>query len=55
MKTGDRVTRKWKPEYGEGRIMHIIGENAIVKWNYTGMPKLGIEQKKYLKVINESG
>ena len=54
MKTGDTVTRKWKPEYGKGQIIHILGESIVVKWTHTGMPTLNIEDKKYLKVVNES-
>jgi hypothetical protein len=53
MKTGDKVIRKWKPAYGEGQIMHILGESVVVKWTHTGMPTVNIEDKKYLKVINE--
>ena len=54
MKTGDKVTRKWKPALGVGQVMHILGDNIVVKWTHTDMPTLNVEEKKYLKIVNES-
>jgi len=54
MKIGDSVIRKWKPALGEGKIVHLLGETIVVKWFCDDMPRLEFEEKKYLKVINES-
>jgi hypothetical protein len=55
MKTGDKVIRKWKPSLGEGKVVHILGDKIVVQWMPNGNPKMNIEDKKYLKLINESG
>jgi len=54
MKIGDRVIRKWKPQYGEGTILHILGETIVVKWMGFERPTINIESPKYLKIINEN-
>ena len=53
MKPGDLVTRKWKPEYGTGTILHIVGNKIAVKWFLNDRPKVIFEEVKYLKKINE--
>ena len=54
MKTGDKVTRKWKPELGEGVVLHALGDKIVVKWYGLSRPLVNFEQLKYLKIINES-
>lgn len=54
MKAGDRVTRKWKPQYGSGEVLHVLGDKIVVKWLGLDRPKIIIESPKYLKVIHES-
>lgn len=54
MKAGDRVTRKWKPQYGTGEVLHVLGDKIIVKWFGLDRPKVIIESPKHLKVIDES-
>tara|TARA_B100000287_G_scaffold412392_1_gene442801 strand:- start:135 stop:290 length:156 start_codon:yes stop_codon:yes gene_type:complete len=51
MKPGDKVLRKWKPKYGEGKVVHVLGETIVVLWTGTGVPKIEFEEKKYLKLI----
>jgi hypothetical protein len=53
MKTGDKVTRKWKPQYGSGEVLHILGDKIVVKWYGFDRPKVIVESPKYLKVIDE--
>tara|TARA_Y100001963_G_C6675834_1_gene397376 strand:- start:69 stop:236 length:168 start_codon:yes stop_codon:yes gene_type:complete len=53
MKIGDNVIRKWKPMLGEGKIIHLLGETVVVKWLRDGKPEIGLEEKRYIKVINE--
>lgn len=54
MKVGDMVKRKWKPQYGNGEILHILGDKIVVKWFGLSRPKIIIESPKYLKVLDES-
>ena len=54
MKIGDNVTRKWKPALGQGQVVHLLGETVVVRWFLEGRPRLEFEERKYLKVINES-
>ncbi len=54
MNIGDKVTRKWKPEYGEGRVIHVLGDTIVVKWLGMDRPLLNIEKLKYLKVVDEN-
>ena len=54
MKAGDKVTRKWKPQYGSGEVLHVLGDKIVVKWLGLDRPKVIIESPKYLKVIDES-
>ncbi len=54
MKAGDRVTRKWKPQYGTGEVLHVLGDKIFVKWSGPDRPKVIIESPRYLKVIDES-
>ena len=55
MKVGDTVTRKWKPQYGEGIILHILGdEKVIVKWYGARLrPLVLVDNIKYLKAIGK--
>ena len=54
MKAGDRVTRKWKPKYGTGEVLHVLGDKIVVKWFGLDRPKVIIESPKHLKVIDGS-
>lgn len=54
MKIGDKVTRKWRPALGEGEVVHLMGESVVVKWRKNGIPKVEFEERKYLKVVDES-
>ena len=51
MKPGDLVTRKWKPQYGTGTIVHVLGETIIVKWILDEKPKIAFEKEKHLKKV----
>ncbi len=53
MKPGDQVSRKWKPQYGTGTVVHVLGETIVVKWILNERPKIIFENQKYLKKINE--
>ncbi len=53
MKPGDQVSRKWKPKYGTGTVVHVLGETIVVKWIVNERPKIIFENQKYLKKINE--
>jgi len=48
MKPGDIVTRKWKPALGHGKVLHILGNRAVVQWGRKGKIKISTEDKKYL-------
>lgn len=52
-KVGDKVTRKWKPHLGSGRITHIIGDKIVVTWYGGEMPKIEFEVEKNLKATSE--
>ena len=52
MKPGDKVTRKWKPQYGTGTVVHVLGETIAVKWILNHIPKIILEEYKYLRKIN---
>ena len=54
MKIGDKVIRKWKPALGEGKIVHLLGDTAVVRFNPSGITSMEIEKIKHLKVISES-
>ena len=56
IKLNDKVERKWKPELGQGEVLHLIGESAVVRWQGTRSgnlvtPVVTIEERKYLKVL----
>lgn len=51
MKPGDLVTRKWKPQYGIGTIVHVLGETIVVKWVLNKRPKMIFEKKEHLKKV----
>ena len=53
MKPGDLVTRKWKPQYGIGTIVHILGETIVVKWVLNERPKMIFEKKEHLKKVSK--
>tara|TARA_Y100000114_G_scaffold152611_1_gene171163 strand:- start:621 stop:809 length:189 start_codon:yes stop_codon:yes gene_type:complete len=53
MKPGDLVTRKWKPNYGTGTIIHVLGDTIVVKWILNERPKVIVEERKYLKHLLE--
>ena len=53
MKPGDLVTRKWRPNYGAGTIIHVLGDTIVVKWVLNEKPKVIIENRKYLKHLSE--
>jgi hypothetical protein len=52
MKPGDKVTRMWKPKYGQGEVVHVLGETIVVKWVINNNPQLIFEQIRYLKKVN---
>ncbi len=54
MKAGDRVTRKRKPQYGTGEVLHVLGDKIVVKWHGLDRPKVIVELPKHLKVVDES-
>ena len=49
MKPGDLVLRKWKPQYGTGTVIHVLGETVVVKWILDEKPKIVFEKEKHLK------
>lgn len=51
MRVGDLVARKWKPALGHGRVLHMLGDKACVKWWVDGRPFISFEHKKNLKAI----
>ncbi len=51
MKPGDKVRRMWKPKYGQGEIIHILGETIVVKWTIDNKPQIMFEKIKYLKRV----
>ena len=53
MKPGDLVSRKWKPQYGTGTVVHVLGDTVVVKWILDDVPKIIIEQGKHLKRLSE--
>ena len=56
MKIGDKVVRKWKPSFDDGRVMHIFGDKVLVKWYFANKVPVNIlEEAKHLKVVNEGG
>ena len=55
MKVGDTVRRRWKPKYGEGIIIHKLGETFVVKWYGKDRPFVEFEEEKHLKPVNENG
>lgn len=53
-KIGDKVTRKWKPHLGEGKVTHILGSQFVVTWYGPKTPTIGFEDGKYLKASAKS-
>ena len=53
MKPGDLVTRKWKPQYGTGTVVHVLGNTVVVKWVLNERPKMIFEELKHLKKIDK--
>ena len=51
MKPGDKVKRMWKPKYGHGEIVHVLGNTIVVKWNIDNKVKLIFEEIKYLRKV----
>jgi len=51
MKPGDKVKRMWKPKYGHGEIVHVLGNTIVVKWNIDNEVKLIFEEIKYLRKV----
>jgi ribosomal protein L21E len=51
MKSGDLVLRKWKPKYGTGIVLHVLGETIVVKWILDERPKIIFEKEKHLKKV----
>jgi len=52
MRPGDLVLRKWKPKYGIGTIIHVLGETIVVKWILNDRPKIIFENQKHLKKVD---
>ena len=52
MKPGDKVKRMWKPKYGHGEVIHVLGDTIVVKWNIDNKPKILFEEIKYLKMVD---
>ena len=49
---GETVTRKWKPEYGQGTILHMLGDKVAVRWySEQKEPFVSIEEVRYLKAV----
>ena len=51
MKPGDKVKRMWKPKYGHGEIIHVLGDTIVVRWNIENKVQLIFEQMKYLRKV----
>ena len=54
MKPGDLVSRKWKPQFGTGTIIHVLGESIVVRWVLNNKPKIVIEKQKHLKRVERN-
>ncbi len=51
MKPGDKVKRMWKPKYGHGEVIHVLGDTIVVRWNIENKAQLIFEQMKYLRKV----
>ncbi len=51
MKPGDLVLRKWKPQYGTGVVVHVLGNTVVGRWVLDERPKMIFEELKYLKKV----
>ncbi len=54
MKVGDKVRRKWRPQYGDGVIIHKLGETFVVKWYGKKKPFIELEVENHLRLISEN-